>query len=70
MLKLHETKRCNNKVQTDLERATESLETLQNVTYIDNMDESHFLDTDHEVCVVFLLYSTSSNSLKTNSVIV
>lgn len=52
MLKLHETKRCNNKVQTDLERATESLETLQNVTYIDNMDESHFLDTDHEVTII------------------
>ncbi|KAI9565558.1 hypothetical protein GHT06_009350 [Daphnia sinensis] len=52
MLKLHETKRCNNKVQTALERATESLETLQNVTYIENMDESHFLDTDHEVTII------------------
>ncbi len=52
MLKLHEAKRCSNKLTTDLERDTEDqgLETLQNVAYIENIDDAHFLDTDHEVC--------------------
>ncbi len=51
MLKLHEAKRCNNKFPADLERETgdQGLETLQNVAYIENIDEAHFLDTDHEV---------------------
>lgn len=51
MLKLHETKHCSNKLQTDLDRETEdqSMETLQNVAYIENIDEAHFLDADHEV---------------------
>ena len=55
MLKLHEAKRCGNKLQVDLDRGAEdpnSFETLQNVSYIDNMDEAHFLDADHEVSVL------------------
>ncbi|XP_046635092.1 zinc finger protein OZF-like isoform X1 [Daphnia pulicaria] len=54
MLKLHEAKRCSNKLTTDLERDTEDqgLETLQNVAYIENIDDAHFLDTDHEVTII------------------
>ena len=50
MLKLHEAKHCNNKLTTELDRETEdqTIETLQNVAYIENID-THFLDPDHEV---------------------
>lgn len=70
MLKLHEAKRCSNKTQNDLESASEdqNLETLQNVAYIENLDETHFLDADHEVrftkkCCQFLFNLSQLNYL-------
>lgn len=68
MLKLHETKHCSNKLQTDLDRETEdqSLETLQNVAYIENIDEAaHFLDAEHEVSRIWAMnYSHNMNICK------
>lgn len=53
MLKQHEAKRCTSKLSADMDRESEdpSLETLQNVAYIENIDEADFLDADHEVIV-------------------